>query len=293
MKILLLGKNGQIGWELQRSLSPLGVVVALGRDQANFEDPESLRRIIQEIQPTIIVNAVAYTAVDKAESEPDKVDLINVVSVQVLAEEAKKLDAWLVHYSTDYVFDGHKKAAYVENDVTNPLSVYGRSKRNGELAIQHHHDKFLIFRTSWVFGIHGNNFVKTMLRLADEKEVLSIVSDQYGAPTSAAYVADITALALYRVVTSNKKTLCGLYHLVSGGKTSWYTYASYIFAKIRSKGGVLKVSQIYPVSSSEYKVAAARPCNSSLDTAKLLTAFGVYQPSWQEQVDHFLDNLRK
>lgn len=291
MKILLLGKNGQVGWELQRSLSLLGEVIALDRTQADFTVPDSLRAKIQEIKPTIIVNAVAYTAVDKAESDSATAELVNVKSVQVIAGEAHKLNAWLVHYSTDYVFDGSKKTPYTEEDKTNPLSVYGKTKRDGELAIQKNHDKYLIFRTSWVFGVHGKNFAKTILRLAAEKTSLNIVSDQIGAPTSAAYIADVTALAIYKILQKTEQDYSGIYHLVSGGKASWYDFAKYVVTNTTRSGLVLSESNINPITTSEYPTPATRPLNSCLDAAKVTQKFGINQPNWQWHVRLFLESI--
>lgn len=291
MKILLLGKNGQVGWELQRSLSLLGEVIALDRIQADFTHPDSLRAQIQEIKPEVIVNAVAYTAVDKAESDSATAELVNVESVQVLAEEAHKLNAWLVHYSTDYVFDGSKKTPYNEEDETNPLSVYGKTKRDGELVIQQNHDKYLIFRTSWVFGAHGKNFAKTILRLAAEKTSLNIVSDQIGAPTSAAYIADATALALYKILQKNDLSYSGIYHLVSGGKASWFDFAKYVVTNTTRSGLTLPVNSINPITTTEYPTPATRPLNSCLDASKFTRTFGINQPDWKWHVRLFLENM--
>lgn len=291
MKILLFGKNGQVGWELQRSLSLLGDIVAVDRMHANFEQPESLRSTIQNIRPDIIVNAVAYTAVDKAETEAEKAALINVESVRVLAEEAHKLGAWLIHYSTDYVFDGNKKTPYTENDATCPLSVYGRTKREGELAIQQNHDKYVIFRTSWVFGTHGKNFAKTILRLAAEKTSLNIVSDQIGAPTSAAYIADVTALVIFKIGHDKLGTNSGIYHLVARGKASWYDYAKYVVANTTRNDLKLSLDNIKSITTNEYPTSATRPLNSCLDASKLTTTFGIAQPDWQWHVKLFLESM--
>ena len=219
MKTLLLGKNGQVGWELQRSLAPLGELIAYGSAQLDITDREALRRIVHEARPDMIVNAAAYTAVDKAESEPERARQVNAEAVETLAEEAARLGAWLVHYSTDYVFDGTKQGPYFEDDATQPLSVYGKTKLDGEQAIRARHDLHLIFRTSWVYAARGGNFPKTMLRLARERPGLKIVADQHGAPTSAELLADITALALHQIRSEpdDAHPLAGTYHVVAAG----------------------------------------------------------------------------
>jgi dTDP-4-dehydrorhamnose reductase len=294
MKILLLGKNGQIGWELQRSLSLLGDLIATDRREANLEDQDSLRRCVRQHLPDIIVNAAAWTAVDKAESEPDKAARINAEAAGILAEEAARLDAWLIHYSTDYVFDGNKPAPYDEEDTACPLSVYGRTKLQGEQLIRQH-AKHLIFRTSWVYAARGDNFAKTMLRLAREKETLKIVDDQHGAPTSAELVADVTALALYRMAASKDSfaALAGTYHLTASGDTSWYGYARYVLELAQANGLMLKIrpEAMQPVPAAAYPSPAARPANSRLNTTKLARTFDLNLPDWRDHVRRLVDEL--
>ncbi len=294
MKILLLGKNGQVGWELQRSLAPLGRLVALDREGENglcgdLADLNGLRLTIESVRPDVIVNAAAYTAVDKAESETAKALQINHEAPQFLAKEMNRLNGWLVHYSTDYVFDGSGDKPWRESDVTAPLSIYGKSKLLGEQAIQASGCKYLIFRTSWVYGAHGNNFAKTMLRLAGERDHLKVIDDQIGAPTGADLLADITAHALHRAVTL--PALAGLYHLTSAGETSWYDYARFIVTSALNHGIKLKVQDISPISTSEYQTSARRPRNSRLDTGKLTNSFGLYLPTWQEGITRLLKEV--
>lgn len=289
--ILLLGANGQVGFELQQTLVALGNVVGLGREQADFCRPESLRRIVRQYQPNIIVNAAAYTAVDKAESEVDVALAVNASAPRVLAEEAQALGAALVHYSTDYVFDGQKTSLYTEADTPNPQSVYGRSKLAGEQAVANACQRHLIFRTCWVVGQHGGNFLKTMLRLAAERDSLRIVADQIGAPTSATLIADITAKVLkaMRGAESNDARW-GLYHLAAGGETSWHGYAQYVISQARARGCVLKATPeaVAPITTADYPLPAARPANSRLDTTKLRQTFALDLPDWQVGVDKVL-----
>ena len=270
MKILLTGKNGQVGWELASSLVPMGELVAHDRTSLDLADPDRICNLVRDIKPAIIVNAAAYTAVDKAESEPAAAHAVNAQAPRVLAEEAKKLGALLVHYSTDYVFDGSKAEPYVETDATNPVSVYGRSKLEGELAIRASGCRHLIFRTSWVFGPRGGNFLLTMLRLAGERNELRIVDDQFGAPTSSGMIADATAHAL-RVDGAE-----GLFHLTASGRTSWCGFAREIF----KTAGLATV--VVPIPSAQYPTPAKRPHNSTLDCSKLGKAFGFAPPTWQE-----------
>lgn len=292
MKILLLGKDGQVGWELQRALAPLGDVIACNRHEADLEQPETLRQLVRSTAPSIIVNAAAYTAVDRAESEPERAARINAESVGVLAEEVKKLGGWLVHYSTDYVFDGNKHGAYLETDATAPQSVYGASKRAGELAIEKVGCKHLILRTSWVFATRGNNFAKTMLRLAKDREKLKVVGDQIGAPTSAELIADVTALALYRLAYDQPlaERASGTYHLVADGETSWHGYAQFVIAEALRHGANLKSvpERILPITTAEYPLPAHRPTNSRLNTQKLRGTFGITLPSWQMHVQRMV-----
>ena len=298
MKILLLGRGGQVGWELQRSLSLLGEVVALDFDTAHnpdglcgdFTDLAGLAETVRRVQPHIIVNAAAHTAVDKAESEPEVARLINAEAPAVLAQAATELGAWLVHYSTDYVFDGSGNQAWQETDATGPLSVYGRTKLEGEQAVAST-PKHLIFRTSWVYAARGGNFAKTMLRLAGEREALTVIDDQVGAPTSAELLADVTAHALRAAIA--KPQLAGLYHCVAGGETTWYGYCQYVLAQAEALGWTLKAgpAQVAPTTTASYPTPAQRPLNSRLNTAKLQSAFGLKLPDWQQGVARMLTEI--
>lgn len=295
MKILLLGRGGQVGWELQRSLALLGEVIALDHDSsehcADFTRPEALAETVRAVQPQIIVNAAAHTAVDKAESEPGLARLINATAPGVLAREAQRLGAWLVHYSTDYVFDGSGQRPWVEIDAPAPLNVYGQTKLEGEQAIQSGCSRHLILRTSWVYAARGSNFAKTMLRLAQEREQLTVIDDQVGAPTGADLLADVTALALRQVAIQPE--LAGLYHLSAGGHTSWHGYAEHVIARARALRPELplKVREIRPVLSSAFQSAARRPHNSRLDTARLQSTFKLRLPPWQQGVDRMLAEI--
>lgn len=294
MKILLLGKSGQLGWELQRSLAPLGEVIALNRLNqdglcGDLTNLNGLRTTIATLQPDVIVNAAAYTAVDKAENELELVQLINVQAPKVLAQEASKIGAWLIHYSTDYVFDGSGNEPWNENDKAEPLNQYGKSKLAGEQAIQDSRCKYLIFRTSWVYGSKGNNFAKTMLRLATDRKTLDVIDDQVGAPTSAALLADCTAHALRQAV--NEPNVSGLYHLAASGQTTWYNYAKFVIKQVQSGGRELAVAEINPISTSEYPTPATRPHNSKLNTDKFYTTFGLMLPEWQQGVVRMLDEI--
>ncbi len=294
MKMLLLGAKGQVGWELQRSLSPLGELVAMDRTRANLENIDELRRTVQNQAPDIIVNAAAYTAVDKAESEPERTYRINAEAVGALAEETERLNSLLVHYSTDYVFDGQKQGFYREGDNCNPQSVYGKSKWEGELAIQSTGCRHLIFRTCWVYAARGHNFAKTMLRLARERDELKVVSDQIGAPTSADLIADITALVLYRLsIDDSLADATGIYHLAAAGEASWYGFAQKVIAQALACGAPLSAEpdSVKPILASEYPVPAPRPYNSLLDTQKLHDAFGVTLPDWRILVKHTVNEL--
>lgn len=296
MKILLLGKNGQVGWELQRSLAPFGELIALDRSQADLSQPESLRKIIAEIKPNWIVNAAAYTAVDKAESEHELAHTINEHAAKVLAEEASKLNAWLIHYSTDYVYDGAKSTPYLETDEVNPVSVYGASKLAGEKSIQESNCKHLIFRTSWVFASRGNNFAKSMLRLAAERDELKVVADQFGTPTSAELISDVTALCMQQIITNEKKfalSVVGVYHLVASGDTSWHIFAQYVVDKATCSGVELKATtqKVIPITTKEYPLPARRPRNSRLVTSKLTEVFSIKLPHWSTYVDRMLKEI--
>ncbi|MCU7795564.1 MAG: dTDP-4-dehydrorhamnose reductase [Candidatus Thiodiazotropha sp. (ex Myrtea spinifera)] len=296
MNILLLGSNGQVGWALQRSLAPLGPLVACDRQTANLEDLENVRSVVRENRPDIIVNSAAYTAVDKAESEPSMAERINTEAVALLAEETKRLDACLVHYSTDYVFDGMKSSAYTESDTPNPLSVYGSTKWQGEVAIRQSGCKYLIFRTSWVYAIRGQNFIKTMLRLATDRDELSVVADQFGAPTHADLIADVTALVLHHFQSSkefNQPNLYGTYNLVAAGETSWNDYARFVFELAEQYGVVLRVkpTEVKQIPSEAYPVPAKRPNNSRLSFKKLERAFNLRLPDWRHHVRRTVKEL--
>lgn len=299
MKILLLGKNGQVGWELQRALAPLGELVALDRAGTaelcgDLADLDGIARTIRQVQPAVIVNAAAYTLVDKAEEEPELAQRLNADAPALLAQEAARLGAWLVHYSTDYVFDGSGDRPWQEDDPTGPLSVYGATKQAGEQAILASSAKAMIFRTSWVYATRGHNFVKTMLRLAQEREALGIVADQIGAPTSADLIADVTALAISRVLgEADGSRLAGLYHLVAAGEDSWCGFARYALAEAERAGVALKVGsqQLRGISTSEYPTPARRPLNSRLCTEKLEQTFRLKMPPWQAGVHRMLQEL--
>jgi dTDP-4-dehydrorhamnose reductase len=295
MKILLFGKGGQVGWELQRSLAPLGDLVALDADSQNlcgdFTNPEGLAQTVRAVAPDIIVNAAAHTAVDQAESEPELARTINALAPGVLAQEAKRSGAWLIHYATDYVFDGSGDKPWLETDPTGPLSVYGKTKLEGEEAIRATGCQHLIFRTSWVYAARGGNFAKTMLRLAQERDFLSVINDQIGAPTGADLVADISAHAI-RTALRNPD-VGGLYHLVAGGETSWHGYASFVIDFARQAGIEIKVTPeaIQPVPTSAFPLPAPRPKNSRLDTQKLKNTFGLNLPHWQRGVARMLTEI--
>jgi dTDP-4-dehydrorhamnose reductase len=298
MKILLLGRNGQVGWELQRSLNVLGDVVALGSDAAgnpgclsgNLTDLQGLTETVERVAPDVIVNAAAHTAVDKAESEPDLAYAINALAPATLAQAATKTGAWLVHYSTDYVFDGSGSTPWKETDATAPLSVYGQSKLAGEQAVATT-PKHLILRTSWVYAARGGNFAKTMLRLAAERDALTVINDQFGAPTAAELLADVTAHALR--VLLERPDLAGLYHCIAGGETTWHGYAQFVLDQARALGLPLKAGpdQVHPIATSSYPTPAKRPLNSRLDTTKLQAAFGLTLPHWQAGVARMLTEI--
>ena len=296
MKILLLGANGQVGWELQRSLAPLGQVKVSDRHTANLEDVNVLRKLVRDYSPDVIVNASALTAVDKAESEPEKTYRINAKAVGLLAKEAKQLDALLIHYSTDYVFDGTKTKAYTETDKTNHQSVYGRTKLQGEKAIKTSGCKHLIFRSSWVYAVRGDNFIKTIMRLTKEQDELQVVNDQIGAPTSAELIADVTALCLYKISQiKNQQKLTGTYNLTATGETSWHNFAQYITAEMQKQGELLKINpdKIEPIKSVAAPSVATRPSNSLLSTQKIQNSFNIYLPPWQKHVVRMIKEIYK
>ncbi|GAA0808936.1 dTDP-4-dehydrorhamnose reductase [Psychrobacter piscatorii] len=300
MNIILLGKDGQVGWELQRALQPLGKVFALSRhsnanglcgDLSNYDTMFSL---FTKISPDIVVNAAAYTAVDKAESEQAEADIVNHLAVDNLAKLCKSHQALLVHYSTDYVFDGSGDIPWSEKDVSCPINYYGKSKRAGELALEESGVKFINFRTSWVYSTYGSNFIKTMLNLATDKTQLSIISDQVGSPTGASLIADVTAQVIryYNLQNSIRcQELHGHYHLAPTGFCSWFEYANFIFDNAKELGKVLAVEEVSAITTEQYPTPAKRPHNSRLNTQKLQTQFDLYLPNWQQGVIHVLKEL--
>ena len=298
MKILLFGRGGQVGWELQRSLSLLGEVVALDFDATqnpqnlcgSFSDLAGLATTVQAVKPDVIVNAAAHTAVDKAESEPEFARRLNALAPGVLAAEAKKINAWLVHYSTDYVFNGSGSTPWKETDATGPLSVYGQTKLEGEQAVATS-PRHLTLRTSWVYAARGGNFAKTMLRLASEREALTVIDDQFGAPTSAELLADVTAHAIRAAM--NKPELAGLYHCVAGGETNWHGYARFVLETAQALGWTLKAGpdKVAATSTASYPTPAKRPLNSRLNTTRLQEAFGLTLPHWQNGVTRMLAEI--
>lgn len=294
MRILLTGKNGQVGFELQRALAPLGEITAVDHSECDLTDQQAIRRLVAKVRPDIIVNPAAHTAVDKAESEPGLAFAVNAIAPEVLGEEADRVNALVVHYCTDYVYDGTNPAFYREDDTPNPQSVYGASKLAGTQALQRATDKHLVFRTCWVFGAHGTNFAKTMLRLAAERDSLSVVADQFGAPTSAALIADVTAHIIGQYQrTDVERFPYGLYHLAAAGVTTWHGFATTVIAAAQQAGKSLKVTPeaIRPISTAEYPLPAARPANSRLGTDKLRNTFGLRLPPWQEGLNHVLRQI--
>lgn len=296
MNILLLGKNGQVGSELQRALAPLGAVTALGRDAeqglcGDLEQPDALRETVRQLQPDVVVNAAAYTAVDSAEDEAERAEAVNARAPGVLAEEAARLNAWFVHYSTDYVFDGSGDRPWCEDDVPAPINVYGASKRAGEWAVHAAGAKHLVFRTQWVYAAQGKNFIRTMLRLASERDALQVIDDQFGAPTGAELIADVTAHALRRVVAQPE--LGGTYHLAADGQTTWCGYARFVIAAARAAGWPVKVgdSAIAAVDSEAFPTTARRPRNSRLDTRRLREAFDLALPDWRDGVERAVSEI--
>ncbi len=295
MNILLLGKGGQVGWELQRSLSVLGQVTALDFDSqelcGDFANPEGVRDTVRQLRPQVIVNAAAHTAVDKAESEPEFARLLNATTPGLVAEEAARLGAWLVHYSTDYVFDGSGTRPWVETDTPAPLSVYGATKLEGEQRIQQSGCQHLILRTSWVYAARGGNFAKTMLRLGQERERLTVIDDQWGAPTGADLLADVTAHAIRHL--QHRPQDGGLYHCVAGGETTWHSYAKFVLEHANKAQQAIKIiaKEVAPVPTSAFPTPATRPHNSRLATAKLQTTFGLQLPHWQTGVARMLAEI--
>lgn len=294
-RILLIGAQGQVGHELRRALAPLGTVIAWGRAELDLTDIAQIGPKVGAIGADMIVNASAYTAVDRAETEPDVAYAVNAHAVAALAEVAVATNAVLVHYSTDYVFDGQREGAYSERIAPSPLGVYGQSKRAGEEAIETRMHKYLIFRTSWVFGVHGGNFLKTILRLAADRERLTVVADQFGAPTAAGLIADVTAHVLHTLWYTPEATsrVYGLYHLAAAGEASWYDYARYLVEGAHARGMDLRLAaaDIAPIPATDYPLPAPRPANSRLDCNKLMQTFGLALPDWRVHVDWVLDRL--
>jgi dTDP-4-dehydrorhamnose reductase len=292
MKILLTGSNGQVGFELNKKLSALGEVIATDREELNLENAQAIRSFIDQIKPDIIINPAAYTAVDKAESEPEIAHLINAIAPEVLAGKARELDIPLIHFSTDYVFDGLKKEAYVETDKTNPQSVYGKTKCEGEEKVRTH-AKHIILRTSWVFGVHCNNFLKTILRLTQEKDSLNIVGDQWGSPASSSMLADVTFKIVDTIFKNKNFNDYGTYHVTSDGETNWYEYASLIASELIKLDVKIKCGpdQIHSILTSEYPTAAKRPFNSSLNTDKIKKTFMLELPHWESEVKKVLREI--
>lgn len=293
MNILLFGKTGQVGWELQRALAPLGNLIALdvhSKDYCgDFSNPEGIAETVRNIKPDVIVNAAAHTAVDKAESEPEFAQLLNATSVEAIAKEAAKIGAWVVHYSTDYVFPGDGETPWSETDATAPLNVYGQTKLDGEKALQDNCPNHLIFRTSWVYAGKGNNFAKTMLRLAKERKELSVINDQVGAPTGAELLADCTAHVIR--VAMMKPEVAGLYHLVASETTTWYDYAALVFEEAQKAGVELAIEKLNAVPTTAYPTPARRPHNSRLNTMKFQQNFNLVLPAWQVGVKRMLAEL--
>ena len=296
MKILLLGKNGQVGWELQRSLAPLGALTALDRQGdkglcGDLSDLDGLAATVRTLQPQVIVNAAAYTAVDKAESEPELARRINAAAPAALAREAHACGALLVHYSTDYVFDGSGTQAWREGDATGPLGVYGQTKLEGEQAIAASGCAHLILRTSWVYAARGGNFARTMLRLAQERERLTVIDDQWGAPTGAELIANVSAHAI--VQTRQQPDKAGIYHLAAAGHTTWFAYAKHVLAQARQAQPAIKIkaTEVASITTADYPTPARRPLNSRLDTRKLQSTFGLTLPTWQHGVNRMLTEI--
>jgi dTDP-4-dehydrorhamnose reductase len=286
LKILVTGKNGQVGFELQRALAPLGEIVAVDRAECDLANAAAVRELVRRI--------AAYTAVDKAESDQAGALAVNALAPGVLGEEAARLGAFLVHYSTDYVFNGTKDGAYAETDQPDPQSVYGSTKLAGERALAEANPRHLILRTSWVVGEHGGNFAKTMLRLAAERDQLSVVADQFGAPTSAALLADLTAQLIRQHQREGAETFpYGTYHVSAAGETNWCDYARFVIGEALASGKVLKAppEAVMPLTTSQYPTPAKRPANSKLDTSRFRSTFGLRLPPWQEGVRHVLQQI--
>ncbi|NIE57915.1 MULTISPECIES: dTDP-4-dehydrorhamnose reductase [unclassified Burkholderia] len=292
-RILITGSNGQVGFELQRALAPLGEVIALTRRDVDLADPASLVAALDRHQPDLIVNPAAYTAVDKAESEPEQARAVNAGAPGVMAQWGATRNVPLVHYSTDYVFEGTGAMPYREDAPVNPQSIYGTTKCDGEIAVRQAFARHLILRTSWVVGAHGGNFLKTILRLARERDQLRIVADQTGAPTSAALIADVTAHLVARYFADREHFAFGTYHLAASGETNWCEYARYVVALAEARGLDLKLrsTDIVPIATHEYPLPAKRPMNSRLDSSKLMSTFGISLPDWRNGVDYVFEQL--
>ena len=294
-KILLLGANGQVGWELQRSLAPIAELVVCDRQRADLANTDNLSRLLDEEKPDFIVNAGAYTAVDKAESDYSTAHKINAEAVDILARYARRSNAWLVHYSTDYVFDGNGDQPFDEETEPAPVNAYGRSKLDGETAIRESGCRHLIFRTSWVFASRGNNFAKTILRLAKERSDLRVIADQHGVPTSAELIADVTAQILRKLSSEVdlQKTASGTYHLVASGETSWHQYAQFVITEAHNLGCSLQASseRVVPITTADYPLPAKRPQNSRLANAKLQRTFGLVLPDWTIHLRRVIQEL--
>lgn len=298
MKILLLGRNGQLGWQLQRSLAPLGQVIALASQAqqnpnqwcGDLTNLDGLRQTVRELAPDLVVNAAAYTAVDKAQTDIEQAYAVNALGPSLLAEETLRLGAWLAHFSTDYVFDGSGEQPWRESDTCAPLSVYGASKRQGELEVARN-PRHLILRTSWVYAARGSNFAKTMLRLGAEREELRVIADQIGAPTGAELLADVSAMALRQAMA--QPPLAGLYHCAAAGQTSWHGYAQFVLQEARAMGLQVQVApeRVVPISSADYPVAAPRPLNSRLDCTRFAGTFSIHLPFWQIGVRRILQEI--
>lgn len=293
MKILLTGKHGQVGFELQRSLAVLGEVIAVDQGECDLADAEAIRALVRSVQPNAIVTPAAFTAVDKAESEVELARSINTVAPGIFGEEAEKLGALVVHYSTDYVFDGMLDRPYVESDATHPQGVYGLTKRDGEVALAAATPRHIILRTSWVVGAHGGNFAKTMLRLATERDSLNVVADQWGAPTSAALLADVTAHLLRQWQMAPERFPYGLYHCAAGGETNWCDYARYVVEQAVKVGKTIKATpdKINAITTADYPTPAKRPANSRLDCSKFKQTVGLELPHWQSGVSYILNQI--
>lgn len=293
MKILVTGKNGQLGWELQRTLAVLGEVFAVDVDDCDLAKPEEIIDLVERVKPALIVNPAAYTAVDKAEADQETAIAINALAPKVLAAQANLLHIPMIHYSTDYVFDGTKVGVYVEEDEPNPQSVYGKTKWQGERNVRAICPKHVILRTSWVFGAHGSNFLKTILKLAQERDELKIIADQFGAPTSAALLADVTAEIAKQFLTDQGMAKWGKYHLVAGGETTWHGYAQKVveFANQLGVTTKLQTSSILQIPTEAYPLPAPRPKNSRLSTQKIQRVYGIDIPDWSIGVENVLQAI--